>query len=244
MTVVSDTLQQFSLSKTEISLYLNLLEAGPAGSLELAKRLELHRPRLAQLLKVLQEKGFVVSVETGKRIKFKAASPHVLVEKAKQLLTDTKHVLPELIMREQVRHKTDDIRVLHGEEGLALCFLDLVVSLGKGDVFYQINSSKDQPFVDSLVPESYRPLRDAKELERRTITTRYVGSFKKPRLERSIRYIEHTDEVFEHNVIQFIYGTKISLLDFNSLTGTIIDNKAIADFQRSIFLTLYKRLPQ
>jgi hypothetical protein len=136
------------------------------------------------------------------------------------------------------------MRVLRGEEGLALCFLDVVTSLKKGEVFYQINSAKDQPYVDTIVPETYRPIRDAKELERRTITTRYVGSHKKPRLERSIRYIENSDELFEHNVIQFIYGSKIALLDFNTLTGTIIENKAIAEFQKSIFSTLYKHLPQ
>lgn len=201
-----------------------------------------HRPRVMQLLGQLTEKNLIQEVTSGKRTLYKAASPHVLIERAKQILQDTRHSLPELLAHQQKNKQKDGLRVVRGEEGLALCFLDVVTSLHKGDVFYQISSAKDQPFVDSLVPAEYRPIRDSKELERRAITTRYVAEHKQPRLERSMRYIEESDAVFEHNVIQFIYGSKISLLDFNTLTGTIIDNQAIADFQKSIFLTLYKRL--
>ncbi len=222
---------------------MTLLEHGHMGSAHLSKAAGIHRPRLAEVLDGLKQRGFVVEILVGKRIQFEAAAPHVLIEQARDLLRDAKQVVPELLTLSYKQKNKDTVTTHHGEEGLALCFLDVVQSLQKGEVFYQINSAKDQPYVDSVVPEMYRPIRDSKELERRTITTRYVGEHKKPRLERSIRYIEDSDEVFEHNVIQFIYGSKISLLDFNSLTGTIIENRAIADFQKSIFSTLYKRLP-
>lgn len=209
---------------------------------QLVETTDFYRPRIMELLHRLEEKELVEKVVVGKRTHFKAASPHVLVERAKKILQETKHTVPELLAFQQKQQQKDGLRVLRGEEGLALCFLDVVTSLKKGDVFYQFNSAKDQTYIDSVVPDTYRPLRDAKELERKTITTRYVGSHKQPRLERSIRYIEDSDEVFEHDVIQFIYDNKISLLDFNTLTGTIIENQAIADFQKSVFLTLYKRL--
>lgn len=209
---------------------------------QLVETTDFYRPRIMELLHRLEEKELVEKVVVGKRTHFKAASPHVLVERAKKILQETKHTVPELLAFQQKQQQKDGLRVLRGEEGLALCFLDVVTSLKKGDVFYQFNSAKDQTYIDSVVPDTYRPLRDAKELERKTITTRYVGRHKQPRLERSIRYIEDSDEVFEHDVIQFIYGNKISLLDFNTLTGTIIENQAIADFQKSVFLTLYKRL--
>lgn len=242
MEPITQVLKNLSLTPAEINLYLRLLEHEEASIARLMVMTKFHRPRIMELLEFLKEKELVEVVEVGRRTHYKAASPHVLVERAKKILQDTKHTLPELLALKQKQQQKDGLRVLRGEEGLALCFLDVVTSLRKGDVFYQFNSAKDQVYIDSVVPDTYRPLRDAKELERRTITTRYVGSHKQPRLERSIRYIEDTDEVFEHNVIQFIYGNKISLLDFNTLTGTIIENQAIADFQKSIFLTLYKRL--
>jgi predicted transcriptional regulator len=237
-------LENLNLSSAEIRLYMRLLEESELSIAGLVETTEFYRPRIMELLQELEKKELVERVTVGKRTHFKAASPYVLVERAKKILHDTKHSLPELLAMQQKHFSKDGLRTLYGEEGMALCFLDVAMSLNKGDVFYQFNSANDQPYIDSVVPDTYRPLRDAKGLERRTITTRYVGSHKQPRLERSIRYIDDTDEVFEHNVIQFIYGNKISLLDFNTLTGTIIENQAIADFQKSVFLTLYKRLPQ
>jgi sugar-specific transcriptional regulator TrmB len=195
-----------------------------------------------ELLENLENKGFIDVVADGRRKKYSATSPHVVVEKAKSVLSGAKSVLPDLLSQQKMSQPQHSIRTLEGEEGLSACFLDVVTSLDKGDVFYRISSAKDQTYVDSLVPAEYRPLRDAKQLERQVITSRQVGSQKKSRLERSIRYLDKSDEVFEHNVIQFIYGDTISLLDFNNLTGTIIKNKAIADFQKSLFSTLYKRL--
>lgn len=242
MESITQVLKNLNLTPAEINLYLRLLEHEEASIARLMVVTKFHRPRIMELIKLLKEKELVEEIKMGRRIHYKAASPHVLVERAKKILQDTKHTLPELLAVQQKQQQRDGLRILRGEEGLALCFLDVVTSLKKNNVFYQFNSAKDQVYIDSVVPETYRPLRDAKALERRTITTRYVGSHKQPRLERSIRYIEDSDEVFEHNVIQFIYGNKISLLDFNTLTGTIIENQAIADFQKSIFLTLYKRL--
>jgi sugar-specific transcriptional regulator TrmB len=242
MESLTKVLQNLNLSAAEIQLYIRLLEDSEMSIARLVVATGLYRPRIMELLQSLEEKELVEKVTVGKRNHYKAASPHVLVERAKKILHDTKHSLPELLARQQKLQQKEGIRVLRGEEGLALCFLDVVTSLKRGEVFYQFNSAKDQPYIDTVVPAEYRPIRDAKEIERRTITTSYVGSHKQPRLERSIRYIDDTDEVFEHNVIQFIYGNKISLLDFNTLTGTIIENQAIAEFQKSIFLTLYKRL--
>jgi sugar-specific transcriptional regulator TrmB len=230
------------LKDTEITVYLTLLERGHMGSADLSKMAKVHRPRLAVVIKALVKRGLVSEEKVGKRIHFKAVPPYVLAEQAKALLQETKQTLPELLALTSKQKRKDGVSIFHGEEGLALCFLDVVQSLKKGDIFYQINSAKDQVYIDTVVPETYRPIRDAKGLERKTITTRYVGSHKKPRLERSIRYIEESDEVFEHNVIQFIYGDKVALLDFNTQTATIIQNEAIAQFQTSIFLTLYKRL--
>lgn len=244
MRSITTVLENLSLNQAEITVYLLLLQGLGLSIAELCERTPFHRPRVMQILSMLEARGLVVTRMSGRRIKYQAASPYVLVEQAKNALSDVKHALPELIELQNKHQQNEQIRVVHGEQGLAACFLDVVVSLGKEGTFYQISSAKDQQFVDSLVPAEYRPIRDAKGLERRAITTRYVGSHKQPRLERSMRFIEESDEVFEHNVIQFIYGDKVALLDFNTLTGTIIQNKAIADFQRSVFLTLYKRLKE
>lgn len=240
---IETSLEKFHLTPDEIRVYLGLLDKGMMSVAKLSNVVSIHRPQLYRTLLRLTKRQLVETVMVGKRREYRAASPHVLLEEAQTLVTQTKLLVPELTKRANRQHGTTTISTYHGETGIAECFLMMVESLATGDVYYQISSAKDQPYVDSLVPDQYRVVRDKKGLERKAITTRYVGSTKRPRLERTMHYIDDSDEIFEHNVIQFIYGATVMLLDFNALTATVIHNRAIADFQRSIFLTLYKRLP-
>ena len=242
MADITQTLSQLALTKAEIELYLLLLQSPEQQIVDLVGETEYHRPRIMELLVSLEEKRLVTHELHGRRKVYSAAPPHVVVERAKAALADAQAILPELMQKQPKKRAVSTIKTLTGEEGLSACFLDVVLHLKKGDIFYRYSSASNQQYVDSLVPAEYRPIRDSKQLERKVITSAYVGEQKKKRLERSIRYFDESDELFEHNVIQFIYGDKISLLDFNTLTATIIQNKAITDFQKSIFLTLYKRL--
>ena len=244
MTKTIKVLRKFLSSEEAVVVYLHLLEVGAAGVQSIARATKLHRPKVYKALEDLADNDFVYKEQSGKRINYVAHAPYLLMDKIKVIEGEVHKVLPELQKLKEKRKSGINMEVLRGESGLAACFLDVVNHLGKEDTFYRISSAKDQQFVDSVVPKEYRPIRDSKKLERRVITSSYVGDQKKPRLERSIRRFDEQDELFEHNVIQFIYGDKVSLLDFNSLTGTIIQNQAIADFQKSIFLTLYKRLPR
>ncbi len=242
MNDLKSVLKTFLVKEEAVVIFLYLLERGEQGIQDIARGTNLHRPKVYEVLEGLLGGGYVEITKVGRRLHYKAVQPYVLLEKVKSIESDVHRLLPELQKIKDKLTKGISMEVLRGETGLAACFLDVVMYLNKGDIFYRISSAKDQQYVDSVVPKQYRPIRDSKQLERRVITSRYVGEQKKARLERSIRYFDEKDELFEHNVIQFIYGDKISLLDFNSLTGTIIKNKAIADFQKSIFLTLYNRL--
>lgn len=242
MNSIKSVLKTFLTREEAVVIFLYLLEKGEQGIQDIARGTNLHRPKVYEVLKELLSMGYVETTKVGRRLHYKAVQPYVLIEKVKSMEADVYKLLPELQKIKDKQTKGISMEVLRGETGLAACFLDVVMYLKKDDIFYRISSAKDQQYVDSIVPKQYRPIRDSKQLERRVITSRYVGEQKKARLERSIRYFDEQDELFEHNVIQFIYGDKISLLDFNSLTGTIIKNKAIADFQKSIFNTLYKRL--
>jgi sugar-specific transcriptional regulator TrmB len=242
MNNIETTLAQLAITSAETEVYLLLLETPRQQIADLVRSCSYHRPRLMDILASLEKKQLVAVAHQGARKVYSAAPPYMLVERAKKTLVEANALLPVLMNRQQKQPQQDSIRTFVGEAGLSTCFLDVVLSLKKHDVFYRFSSASDQQYVDSLVPEEYRPLRDAKELERKVITSRYVGGQKQSRLERSVRYFDESDQLFEHNVVQFIYSDKISLLDFNTLTGTIIKNKAIADFQKSIFLALYKRL--
>jgi hypothetical protein len=43
-------------------------------------------------------------------------------------------------------------------------------------------------------------------------------------------------------VIQLVYGSRVTMIDLTKEEVMIIENKRLADFQKSIFKVLYKRL--
>jgi hypothetical protein len=61
-----------------------------------------------------------------------------------------------------------------------------------------------------------------------------------PKLEREIKVIENN--ALDDNVIFTIYKDKVSLLDLNSQSSIIIQNKSIANFQKKIFQLLFKKI--
>lgn len=242
---ISRILAKLQVSTDGISVYMLLLKRGVSSMSEIAHLGELHRPRAYEVIRDLAEKELVVVVTRGKRTFYEAASPRRLRYMVGSLAEEIESVIPQLETLQSTRtDAATHVEQLSGRQGLAYAFMDVVDSLAKGDVFYRIGAERDQKTVDSYVPREYRALRDKKQLERLVITSKRIGSAKKARMERTIRLIGEGDELFENNVIQFIYGNKMSLLDFNTEKAIIIENEAMAAFQKKLFLTLYKHLPQ
>ena len=134
------------------------------------------------------------------------------------------------------------IKVLEGKKGIGYVFSDVVNSLQKGETFYRYTSEKDLDKVNSYLPKDYRQRRDAKHLERLVISNTVSGKQKKPRLERFIKFIPPEDAQFNQNIIQLIYGNKIAIIDLNKEMSIILQNQLLADFQKTIFKLLYKKL--
>jgi len=145
------------------------------------------------------------------------------------------------------------MRYFEGPSSVTAIFNDVVEHSKRGDIFYRYTSEKNLDDVNRLLPADYRKRRDAKRLERLVISNPESGSRKRSRLERFIKFLgSSTDadhrpvsaekELFHQNAIQLIYGDRIALIDLNTHIGLIIENKTLAEFQKTIFRALYKRL--
>lgn len=134
------------------------------------------------------------------------------------------------------------IRFLYGPSGIRAAFDDVITHSKKGDTFFRYTSEKDLQKVNSYLANDYRLRRDKKKLERKVISNAISGSQKKSRLERFIKFIPEESEQFEQNIIELVYGERVSIIDLNTEEVVIIENKKLADFQKVIFKLLYKRL--
>lgn len=230
------------LSDDHAAIYEALLKRGPLTLAETARYAKLYRPAAYRLLPELEEHGLVRRALRGKRAYFAAESP----EKLEPALEETRHSLALTLhdLRDQFEKKRSAplVTVGQGRKGIANVYDDILRTLKRGDTFYRYSSAKRKRSRNAFVPENYEARRDAKRLERYVITNKRSSSLKTQKLERYIRVIPAEFDAFEYDVTLLVYGHKIAYVDYASETGVIIENPAIAQFQRKLFQLLFSKL--
>src|SRR3989344_7846313 len=91
-----EILEEIGLTDYESKIYLTLLTHGQISAYELAEKAGLYRQVVYDILKRLEEKGFVSSVIEGKTKLFKAINPRLILEFLNEKTSNFKHILPEL----------------------------------------------------------------------------------------------------------------------------------------------------
>jgi len=207
----------------------------------IAKKCQVSRVVVYRCLEKLLRSGLAVQTIVGKRVLYTAGSPHVLEQIIKVANKKAEQVTAPLI-KEREKDVPQNVRFLYGPAGIKAAFDDVVSHCKRGELFFRYTSEQDLAKVNSYLAKDYRIKRDKKKLERLVISNYLSGKQKKSRLERFIRFLPEETEQFEQNIIQLVYGNRISMIDLTTEEVMIVENKRLADFQKSIFRILYKRL--
>ncbi|MBP9757481.1 MAG: hypothetical protein KBD06_02685 [Candidatus Pacebacteria bacterium] len=235
---LSDMFSRLGLPKHSDTIYSTLEKEGPSNVSTLSHALDVHRPALYRALDALAKCKLVEPKRFGKRTFYVAAPRHRI---ATLLEIDTKESAAVLSER-HIEHAMQAIRYFEGDKGITAVFTDVLEHCKRGDTFYRYTSERDLDEVNKLLPADYRKRRDAKHLERQVISNPESGKRKRSRLERFIKFLGSEADAFRHNAIQLVYGSRIAFIDLNAGKSFIIDNSTLADFQKTIFKSLYKRL--
>lgn len=224
------------------ALYEVLTNAKAALSVGmLATSVGVPRMTIYRVLAALQADQLVVPEACGKRTCYRAAHPSVLA----QLLKtdhDATHASIDSLVRVREKDVPSHIRFLYGSAGIRAAFDDVVAHTPRGGTVYRYTSEKDVHQVNAYLADDYRARRDAKKLERMVISNPLSKAQKRSRLERFIRCIPEDADQFDQNIIELVYGDRVALIDITHEQVTIIEHKALADFQKVIFKQLYKKL--
>lgn len=208
---------------------------------KIARETKLPRMTVYRCLEQLEKDKVVEWSKIGKRTYYTAGSPHALTKAMKLTETSGAQTLQRYV-REREKDVPHSVRFLHGAAGIKAAFDDVVSHTPKGDTFFRYTSEQDLSKVNSYLARDYRERRDRKKLERKVISNAVSGSQKRSRLERFIKFMPREVDQFEQNIIQLVYGKRMSIIDLTTEEVMIIENKQLADFQKVIFKLLYKKL--
>jgi hypothetical protein len=153
-------------------------------------------------------------------------------------------LIPELENSYQKRTTKPAVRFLDGATGISSAHLDLVNYLPRNQTYYRYSFAKDYQKIDKYITPEYRQIRKKKNLQRFVIDNHFVHrtATARPDINRLIKTISPEDDEFSHNVNFVIYGDRVAYLDYNSENAFIIENKNIAQFHKSMFKMLWKKL--
>lgn len=234
-------LKSLGLPKHSGKIYELLHNSNPLLITEISERLLVSRPAIYKALGVLEQHHFAFRTIHGKRTYYRAANPSLITDAFEAVKTELKKYQSKNGSKKESHHY-EEFTFLYGDKGIQEAFDDAIKNSQRGETFYRYTSEKDLTEVNSYLSKDYRQKRDSKKLERLVISNPESGNQKRLRLERFIKCIPKEFDQFQQNIIQLIYGDRISFIDLNKKFVVIINNKSIADFQKIIFKTLYKRL--
>lgn len=235
--------ERLGLPRHSHIVYRAIEKNGPILATDIIKKNPIHRPAAYRALKSLIGHNFIFATVVGKRHFYHSASRDTILTNFSETVKSVAYGITKTIVSKE-EYLQKEITFFEGEEGITKAFADVVEHTPRGETFYRYTSENDLEAVNKLLPKDYRALRDSKKIERLVISNPVSGKQKRPRLERFIRFIPPEVDLFEQNIIQLIYGDRISFIDLNSQRVIIIKNKPLAEFQKIIFRQLYKFLPK
>jgi HTH-type transcriptional regulator, sugar sensing transcriptional regulator len=158
-----ELLEEIGLTKSEIKVYLALLELGSSTTGPMVDKSGAASSKIYEILDRLIQKGLVsYAIKAGTK-HFEAADPKRLLDymkekeqKLKQQEKELTKLLPELKLKQKLAKKTSKVHVYKGFKGLETVYKDLLTGLKKGDTtdVFVIGAVDDN--VNNFFTENYK----------------------------------------------------------------------------------------
>lgn len=235
-----NTLIKIWLSSEEIKIYLDLLENWNSNIIEISNRTKINRPAIYKTLPNLIEMGLISNIIKWKRKVYKSESP----EKLKSLLKNVSENLDIVVNNLNDVYKNVStkplIKFFEWKNWIKNVYQDVLDTLKSWDTYYRYTSRKNLNI--DFYPKNYNKTFDEKQIYRYVITNQQIANSKEKTVYRDMVVIPKDFDFFDDNINKIIYKNKIAIVDFNSLTAFIIENKILAQFEEKIFQLLFKTL--
>lgn len=239
------TLKQIGLNEKQAKIYLAALELGETTVKEIAKKAEIKRTTIYDLIDEMIESGLIKQTIKESRKKFIATSPEelqMIIQKRETLL---KQIMPALNSMSNVDKIKPKIRFYEGREGLIEVYNDTlkhsgeILAFASEDILKVLGVDWAASYIRQRVKKRiyYKGIISKSAL----IEKEFIG--KDQEQMRSSKIIDSQKYPFSNEIM--IYGhQKIAIVSARDSMGVIIESAEIYRTQKSIFELLWDNLPE
>lgn len=245
-------LEEIGLTRSEIKVYLALLETGNATTGKIVETAQVASGKIYEILEKLIRKGLVSSsIQSGTK-HFEAATPQRLLdyvaERENHLLEQKAHlqqVLPSLLLRRNLAKHRAEATTFRGLKGAKTAFDDILQTMRAGETYFAFGVTEPTNTLGRFL-KHYHQQRSEKGIKVKLLFTEQGRN-----AAEAVRHFPHTEIrfapvqlfassfvlVYKHKTL-IVVSTKEEPLLFR------IENKEVADSFRSQFELLWEQRTQ
>lgn len=232
--MVEKQLQELGFSEKEAQIYISLNTYGPSPASTLAKRTNIKRGSIYDILNSLIEKNVVTSFQQGAYTYFGIDDIKKVIQQEKEKVKIA-HEVVDILKTLQQTQETIDIQYYNGEEGYKEMYED-ILQAKTDEIRVFIHLDNFHSVLDPIYEEKWTLKRIKNKIKARLIMqdTPYAQKFQAEdkKLFRETRLIQKP--VFESTCI--LYSDYITLFDAKEhFTGIRIHHKNFANMFSAIF---------
>jgi HTH-type transcriptional regulator, sugar sensing transcriptional regulator len=200
-----ELLQNIGLTKSEVKIFLTLLEFNSSSASEIAEKTGYYRKNTYDVLRKLIKRGLVSSVKNRNKQIFTAANPQRLLDFIELRKKEIQEILPELKEVYESSPPIEEVEVFKGKEGLKTIFENIINLKADYDKY-----GSEEKFKEFL--------------------PYYYSQYQRKKTENKIhcRAIHNKNEKDQNFVKEFIGKTRFFPVNFNHSTTTIISGNNVA----------------
>ncbi len=240
---LNNELKELGLQKSEIRVYLYLLESGLSTPPQIAKGTDIARTNCYHVLNELETKNLIQQQPSGKRKAYLARDPESIVSALEKKREAASRVVPELRQLYTAQKNKPKIRFFSGSEEVQEIYrqtltADKITAFASGEQFYSALGG----FADWYIAEL-----DKKKIIFDDILSSASQGQSAEKI-KAVRGALHTIKFLSprHKDVPtdiLIWGENIALITLEKpIFGTIITNPALAKTFKTIFSILWERL--
>ncbi len=239
----NSTLQLLGLSNTASKVYATLLHRPPLAIADIARLTGKHRPIIYQAISELLKKGLITTTSSGKRLVYKAESPALLTNLLKSSTSILEGKIQEYTKLYENKDSTPKVSSFQGKTGIATAYEQFINNIEKRGKIYRYESPRDHQVNKKLYPSLYWKRAGATgDVDKFVITNQKTDLKRRKSLNRFSKSFPSAKDAFEYNITQLIGNDRVLFIDFDTQTAIIIENKRLADYQKSLFKIFFDRL--
>jgi HTH-type transcriptional regulator, sugar sensing transcriptional regulator len=232
-------LEDLGFTKSEIKIYLALLETGKGGASLLIDKTGLQNSVVHMTLNKLIKKGLVAYITKGRFREYFAQDPKIILEILDKKRSKLTELIPEIIKKQKPVEK-NDAKVFKGLRGLKSALYDMIEEAKKGDEYLFFSFYTKNPNDFSEVYDYYKEFE--KDREKYGIVTKGVApqDIKEKFIGRSLKNIKFIDYPVPMNISVFRDNVLMTPWESEQITF-LIKSRQLAESFRIYFYSIWNK---